>query len=271
MTQGQLDHYSKLGSLVAGIVSVVILGFLVVYLGFFHGGSDAAPAEPITPKPTAPTPPPPPPPPPAPKADVWNAIGRIQFGNAGCTATIIGPRRADGRWDVLTANHCIEGQPTVGAMRLRDGREFQVRLVGRAKGPDAAWLITDEKNLDLPFAFLADNLPSKGDKIFHGGFGVHVPGNREEGSVVVPDNGDGQTQFRLSVSSGDSGGGICITAEGKVLSCVCCTTAKGQMADVWGANVNEIRKLRGQVSDVWPQWNPIDVPVKTIPLKMEEP
>jgi len=156
-------------------------------------------------------------------------------------------------------------------MRLRDGREFQVRLVGRTKGPDAAWLITDEKNLDLPFTYLADNLPAKGEKIFHGGFGVHVPGNREEGTVVVPDNGDGQTQFRLSVSSGDSGGGICVTADGKVLSCVCCTTAKGQMADVWGANINEIRKLRGQVSDVWPEWKPIDVPTKTIPLKMEEP
>jgi hypothetical protein len=62
---------------------------------------------------------------PAPKAVAPNAaaaLGRIQFGNAGCTATIIGPRRADGRYDVLTASHCVSTIGQHGTMRLLDGR-----------------------------------------------------------------------------------------------------------------------------------------------------
>ncbi len=41
------------------------------------------------------------------KLDPVAALGRIRFGNAGCTATVIGPRRPDGKWDVLTAAECL--------------------------------------------------------------------------------------------------------------------------------------------------------------------
>lgn len=61
---------------------------------------DCEKVPPITPPVTPPTP--------KAKADPWNALGRIQFVNAGCTATVVHPRRADGRWDVLTAAHCVD-------------------------------------------------------------------------------------------------------------------------------------------------------------------
>jgi hypothetical protein len=37
------------------------------------------------------------------KLDSVAALGRFRFGKAGCTATMIGSRRPDGCWDVLTA------------------------------------------------------------------------------------------------------------------------------------------------------------------------
>ena len=217
--------------------------------------------------PPAPIPAPEPAPKPVPSPDPWNAIGRVQFGNAGCTATVLGPQRPDGRWDVLTANHCVEGQPNTGQMRMRDGQEFTIRVVSRVNGPDLAICVTEQRDLHLPFALLADKLPTAGDPVFHGGFGQDKPGNREEGVVVTPDNGDGHTHFRLNVSSGDSGGGICLTKEGRVLSAVCCTSARGRMADVFGGNIVEIKKLRGSVLDAWSLWTPSDVPLRAGPKK----
>jgi hypothetical protein len=243
-------------------VLVIVLGVLVLI--------QLMPKQTPTPTPQPEQKPDPKPEPkPEPKPDAWNAIGRIQFGNAGCTATIVGPRRTDGRWDVLSANHCFERTPTTGTMRLRDGTEFSIKLVNKNKQADCAWLVTDRADLDtLPFALLADKLPAIGDKIFHGGFGVDVPGNKETGVVVDPDNGAQQTQFNLNVSSGDSGGGMCLDSMGRLVSCVCCTTAKGRYADVWGATLTEIRNLRGKVSNEWQEWKPIEIPVR-MPGKRE--
>src|SRR6185312_15261015 len=78
------------------------------------------------PPPPAPQPQPQPEPPkpdpkPEPKPDTAKAIARIQFGNAGCTCTVIGPRRDDGSWWCLTASHCVKGVGQRGTMRMLDG------------------------------------------------------------------------------------------------------------------------------------------------------
>ncbi|HEY1188513.1 MAG TPA: trypsin-like peptidase domain-containing protein [Gemmata sp.] len=195
---------------------------------------DAPKPQPDTPKPT-------------PKADPLNALGRIQFTNAGCTATVVYPRRADGKWDMLTAAHCVRhvGTGAVGTCQLREGKQFKVRVVNLEEGSDCAWLVTESADLgDLPFAMLASKNPEAGAKIWHAGYGVDVPGNREDGEVRNSQDGNGQTEFSLSVSSGDSGGGIFRTDTGELLSTVCCTTAKGQRARVWGASVESVTKRR---------------------------
>lgn len=210
---------------------------------------------------SAPIPPPGPTPPvpPKPKTPASEAIGRIQFASAGCTATVIYPRRADGRWDVLTAAHCCN-PGTSGTMSLKNGKRFGVQVVGHHKTQDIAWLVTTDVHEDLPYAMLAPSNPAAGVKIWHMGYGVDKPGNREEGSVVSPENGDGQTQFRLSVSSGDSGGSILRQDTDEVVSTVCCTSAKGQLANVWGGSCSQIRRTRpAYASD---EWTPLEIPIR---------
>jgi hypothetical protein len=221
---------------------------------------------PAPPPPTYPTPPTnpgaQPPVPPEVKPDPLAAIGRIQFGNAGCTATIIGTKRVDKRHWVLTAAHCIQGVGQRGTMRLRDGREFGISVQSYNTRADCAWLLTDPMDDRYPFALLAAASPEPGEPIWHAGFGVHQPSNREEGVVVAKQNGDGQIQFRLSVSSGDSGGGIAVNKNGEIVSTVCCTTEKGRMADVWGASPESIRALRPEANAL-DHWTPLDIPIKT--------
>jgi hypothetical protein len=199
--------------------------------------------------------------PPAPRADAPNALTRIQFGNAGCTATIIGPRRDDGKWWVLTAAHCLTSVGQHGTMRLKDGRVTGVIVQSINVKADCAWLLTETNSEQYPFALLAPKSPPVGAKIWHAGYGVHIPGNREDGHVEAGPDQNGQLRFRLSVSSGDSGGGICLNESGEVVSTVCCTTARGQVAQVWGASVESIVGSQ-PTAMVLDGWTPIELPLR---------
>jgi len=215
-----------------------------------------------------------PPAPPAPerKANAHAALGRIQFGRSGCTATVMWPRRADGRWDVLTAEHCVDAVAVGGrgVMQLR-GREdrFGVQLVAKDKRADVAWLVTESADLgDLPYAVLAASNAQPGAKVWHAGFGVDAPGNREDGVVTRADAGSGKAEMTLSVSSGDSGGGIFRADTDELISTVCCTTRRGAKVTMYGGNVDSIRRLRpvdraadGDRAD-W--WKPIPLPLADV-------
>lgn len=207
-----------------------------------------APAEPAPKTPPAP-----------PKADPLAAIGRIQFGNAGCTATIIGPRLADGRYWALTAAHCVSAKGQRGSMRLRDGRSFGLVVQAIDRESDCCWCLTDTNAQELPHATVARSSPAVGSRIWHAGYGVDVPGNREDGTVEAGPNAEGQIRMRLSVSSGDSGGGICLNDSGEVISCVCCTTERGAVAQVWGASPEAIHRLKPAFA-VSEEWTPLEIP-----------
>jgi len=217
-------------------------------------------------EPVPPAPPQPPPEPKRPKANPFDALGRIQFGSAGCTATVVWPRRADGRWDVLTAEHCVDAVPVGarGVMQLRGRAErFNVKVVAKDARSDVAWLVTESAELgELPFAVLAGENARPGVRVWHAGFGVDNPGNREDGEVTRADSGTGKAEMVLSVSSGDSGGGIFRADTGELIGTVCCTTRKGARVPMYGGNVESIRKLRPQAvsaTDDW--WTPLDVPI----------
>ncbi len=216
----------------------------------------------VLPPPT-PTPPPGTPPvtAPEPKPDTLNAIGRIQFGQAGCTATVIGPRRADGRWNVLTAAHCVSKVGEAGVMRFRDGKTTGLVVAAFDRTADACWCVTTDAGV-YPFAFLADTTPPAGSKVWHAGFGVDTPANREDGEVKAGPNAQGQTQFWLSVSPGDSGGGICLDESGRVISPTCCTTRLAAPGDVWGASPESCRRLLAQATlfHVFDDWKPVTMP-----------
>jgi len=221
-----------------------------------------APAPAPTPAPApAPTPAPAPAPLVDPIAEVGRSIRKIQFGNAGCTATITGPRQPSGRYNVVTAAHCLRGQPATGVMFLADGREVQVRRVTFDEKSDIAIIETVSDSLgDLPMATWSDVTPAIGTQVFHRGFGVHIPGNVERGEVIGSPDENNQIRFRISVSSGDSGGGIAVTSTGKVLSPVCCTTAKNQVATVWGGSPERVTEMLKKLNQATSGWTPIDVP-----------
>lgn len=192
----------------------------------------------------------PPAPPPAPKTPPKEgppsaAIHRIQFGSSGCTASVIRPRRADGTWDILTAEHCLPERRTIGTLiETGTGRRIQVRVMTRDALSDVAWLRTTEAvefSASLP---LADREARPGEKIWHQGFGVDKPGNREEGVASGFINSRGKAQYVLSVSSGDSGGPILSVEDNVVFSPVCCSTNVGGRGTMFGGSAARCRELR---------------------------
>lgn len=193
-------------------------------------------------------------------ADALKAIGKIQFGNAGCSGTIIAPSLADRRWLILSAQHCVNNQPKKGVFITRDGKRFGIEVLKTDPTSDVAWMVTTEPHDEMPFAYLADDLPKAGDKVWHAGYGVDIPGNREDGKVVEPENSRGQTQFDLSVSSGDSGGGIAVNGQGKIISCVCCKNIDPRSRQMWGASILSIRKNMPTILTADADWTPIPVP-----------
>jgi len=222
--------------------------------------------HPMPPAPPSPPTPPNPKPPSPGTRDTLNAIGKIQFGNAGCTATVIWPQRSDGRWDLLTAAHCVQSVGQVGKFQLRNGREFQVKVVDVQRGPDCAWLVTTKPEDALPYAVLAKSNPPTGVAVWHAGFGIDKPGNREDGIVTSGESSQGQISFTLSVSSGDSGGGIVRTDTDEIVSTVCCTQQRGVKTTMYGASTLRINQHRIGVEAIlgnW--WNPIDLPIVWTP------
>jgi hypothetical protein len=188
----------------------------------------------------------------APKSNLDQAKAatvKIRFGNAGCSATIIGPRRADGKWDVLTAAHCIRAVGNKGTLIFGDGASLNVTAVARNANADLAWLTTDDADRnDLPFAVLAKADAEPGAPIWHCGFGVDKPGNKEIGRVLTGPDANGQLRMELSVSSGDSGSGIFRSDNGQLVAVVCCTSGMARVANVWGGTASAAIKLRPTVT-----------------------
>jgi hypothetical protein len=207
---------------------------------------------------------PPPPiivPPPSTQADPVGATGRLRFGSSGCTATVIGPRRADGRWDVLTASHCTGGVGARGTMTMKDGRAIPVVVTARETSSDISWMVTEGVVESLPHAFLAANNPAAETGVWHMGYGVDVPGNREEGRILGATL-QGQLAMELSVSSGDSGSGIFRRDTNELVAVVCCTTRKGAKVTMYGGSCERAAQLKPPIrTDTGGSWEPMDIPI----------
>lgn len=179
------------------------------------------------------------------KADPVQATVRLRHGNSGCTATIIGPKRNDGKWDALTASHCTGDVGSSVQLVLKDGREFKALVKARDRTCDLSWLRLDGADgQELPYAQLAGSDPPVGTKVWHNGYGVDKPGNREDGTVTATPDSQGQTRFTLSVSPGDSGGGIFRDDTGELVSAVCCTTTFAQRVSMWGGCSTRAMQMR---------------------------
>ena len=217
---------------------------------------------PAPPGPNPPNPNPPVPPQGSGKLDPENAIGRISFGNAGCSATVIGPRRADGRWDILTAAHCIGAVGQSGKIQMpSNSKVYGVKVVNFDKTCDVAWLVTDDSIVEIEYANLSKDNPPVGTSVWHRGYGVDKPRNKEEGTVAGAENQQGQLRFILNVSSGDSGGGIFRSDTNEVVSTVCCTAIRGAKTDMWGGSTLNALRMRPKppAAGVEFEWKPCDM------------
>lgn len=204
-----------------------------------EGSLPPGPHEPIVPSP------------PTKKADPVKATVKLRIGNAGCTATVIGPRRLDGYWDALTAAHCLPSGSKSGRVELKDGRKFPVKIGDKNTAADLLWLMVETKE-ELDFALLAANAPSIGTSVWHNGYGFDRPGNVEHGTVTGDPSSQGQIRFTLNVSSGDSGGGIFRTDTGELVAAVCCTTRIAGTGSVFGGTSVVASKMRRTVSMFMP-------------------
>lgn len=205
------------------------------------------------------------------KHDPVGAIGKVRFGNAGCTAAAIYPRRPDGRWDVLCAAHCVSAVGERGTLSLKDGRVIGVRVAALDKTCDVSWFVTDESVDDMPYAKLAAKNPEVGAKVWHAGYGVDRPANREDGEVQESENQSGQTRFLLSVSSGDSGGPIFRADTDEVVSSCCCTMERGAKTSMWGTSLANALKHRPKLTAADAnEWVPKLLPIKGDAEKVKE-
>lgn len=173
--------------------------------------------------PTAPTPPAPTiPPPPViiSKADPFNATVKLQARGHYCTGTIIGPRRQDGSYWVLSAGHCAGSIGERQTAVLRSGKTLTVTVFTINRQQDWSWFETGPTGDELPYAELSNVAPKVGARVWHAGFGIWTPGRREEGIVETSPDRRANVHIALTVSSGDSGSGIFDVESGKLVAVV---------------------------------------------------
>lgn len=254
-----MTRFERLFNIITAIVMIAVMVLMM---------RQVLPQKEVPQPPVPPMMPPvPPPSPEPPKTDPWNAIMRISRPGVGCSATIIGPRRDDGRYWVLTAAHCcgVVGERWSGTLRTGQTLGFKITTINRTS--DFAWGVSDVNSADYPYALLAEHTPNVGEAVYHGGYGVDQPGNKEDGVLRGGPNTQGQLEFELSVSSGDSGGGIIYSRDGAVLSCVCCTSSPGRRGRVFGTSPEAARRGQTSLTD-GEEWRPIPIPV--LPQKEKE-
>ena len=169
-----------------------------------------------------------------PTVDPREATGRLRSGQGGCSATVIGPRRRDGRWDVLSATHCV-GPVGSRATFTINGRGYPLIVSRIDRQADIAWMVTEANNIDyMPAARLSIQTPPPGTVIQHAGLGLDRPGNVETGKVAGRPGRDGILPMNLSVSSGDSGAPIWDANTKEVIAVVSATASMAHYGSVVG-------------------------------------
>lgn len=179
----------------------------------------------------------------APTQDPLAAIGKLVMSGGSCSATVVSAPDSQGQQLLLSASHCVKSIGESCQFFTRSGQMLECRVKSINRGPDISILETESLRSPLPYLLIAASSPPAGSPVMHCGFGIDKPGNVERGKVLQSDTGGGQVMFELSVSPGDSGGGICLDGQGRVISPVCCTTRLAAIGQVFGGRPEEIRRM----------------------------
>jgi len=206
--------------------------------------------------------PPAPMPPPTLKADPIGSRVKLRTSVGGCTGAVVGPQRSDGRYLVVSAAHCVRRVGDTASGTMPGGQQLELTVQSIDTKSDCSWLLTSPQTGTLPFINLATTAPAVGRRVWVAGYGVHAPGVQRWGSVAALPNRDGQVQFRIAVSSGDSGGPIVDDETGELVAVVCCTAAFGQDASVFGAGPAAMLAARPRTLSLDTEWEPVQLPAK---------
>lgn len=204
-------------------------------------------------------------PPPDGAPDPIHSIGKIALQGGYCSGTVIGPRQSDGRWRIVSAAHCFKRAGEDATFIQRTGVSRKITCIALDRRADIAICVTDANQGSMAFTYIADRTPAAGTKVMHAGYGRHIPGNVEKGEVLGGPNDDNQVKYHLSVSPGDSGGGIVIDDAGHLLSPVCCTTRLDGPGNVWGGSPEHIRRMIATPTD-YIELAPIEMPPPPIEM-----
>lgn len=172
-----------------------------------------------------------------------DAIGRIAMAGGYCSATTVNPRSPSGVYTLVSAAHCFKSIGEEVTYYPREGASVNAKVEVIDRVADIAILKTSHTDQKLPWVRVASHTPEVGTKVFHSGFGDDKPGNVEVGHVYKKANSQNQVIYWENVSPGDSGGGICHTADGELLSPVCCTENLRGFGKVWGGSPERILQL----------------------------
>lgn len=223
-------------SLFASVLPTIMV--LIGYLAHAYVPPAMSPAvvPPVVTPPTVPAPP-------KSAAQPQDAIGKVAMQGGYCSATVVNGQNPDGTYTLVCASHCFKRVGEECSFTLRDGRNAKATCIALDRKPDVSILRTAPVNSQWPFIRVAQRTPDTGSRVLQAGFGIDKPGNTEYGTVLNGPNSDGQVEYHLSVSPGDSGGGICLDSAGQLLSPVCCTTDLGAPGSVWGGSPEQVNRM----------------------------
>lgn len=197
-----------------------------------------SPGHPVPEKPDTPQPP-------SIKADPVGAIVKVRHGNSFCTGVHLGDILKSGHSYFMTASHCTGGVGSSIEVELTTKQRINCMIVKRDTNADIS-ICRAAMKADYPFAIISKTIPSKGEIVWHKGWGVNKPGNVEKGTVYqTPDNSK-QTEFRILFSSGDSGAPIYLESTGEIIGVVCCTSGPRSFGGHGPAAWSLIEQIRSQ-------------------------
>ena len=139
------------------------------------------------------------------------------------SGSVVLPQRKDGRWYILTANHCTSKIDSPIEIVFDNKSVIKGKVVAKDSHHDIAWVITDEKDLKLKGAELGDSLPKQSQKVCFFGYGGKSfrKGKVNNQYLISEDN---LVWYDFPAISGDSGCGIFCESSKKIMGVLSCGT-----------------------------------------------
>lgn len=192
--------------------------------------------------------------------DAKRSTYRISHGRSGCSATCVGRDSVDGSYILYTAAHCVDRIGDIVTVHVDSNTRIRSTVIGLDKVSDACVIRTQPTRIRLYSSRVYSGKASNGVRVWHIGYGIDKPGNREEGSIIGYDSDRRQYMSDISVSSGDSGSGVHTVDGDYVVGTVCCTVSVGGRRWTQFTDVQEHVRLFTSVDDMLDVWQPIQLP-----------